>query len=232
DSTVIFDQYGLDRRSATFSEQLDAGEREQAIHPDPSNHRALQLALVPIVGKRIARRSPETAPMVEFVGGPHAPDATWTVHIATLRQLLGGFEALGLADSVAAGHAYLDLVEETFDWPPWELRLELIGQQGEPASLRFVFTSKPPAELIQAPSRRHPHDRWRPPHPVGPAPQARVGTGGGAPGEGAWGSSAPPWGQPGAKRRPMPRGTGGGATGEGAARLPHEASPERSEGRL
>ncbi|MFC4012058.1 hypothetical protein ACFOY2_32825 [Nonomuraea purpurea] len=29
------------------------------------------------------------------------------------RRLLGGFAALDLPDSVAAGHAYLDLVEKT-----------------------------------------------------------------------------------------------------------------------
>jgi hypothetical protein len=73
----------------------------------------LQLALVPIAGKRIARRSSETARLIAFIGGPDAPDAAWKDHLATLRQLLGGFAALGLPESIAAGHAYLDLVEET-----------------------------------------------------------------------------------------------------------------------
>ncbi|WP_188197052.1 nucleotidyltransferase domain-containing protein [Nonomuraea sp. SYSU D8015] len=113
DSTVIFDRRGFGRLSATFSEQLDTGEREQATPKGPTDHRALRLALVPIAGKRIVRRSPETARMIEFIGGPYEPDAAWEDHLATLRQLLGGFAALGLPDSVAAGRAFLDLVEET-----------------------------------------------------------------------------------------------------------------------
>ncbi|MFG6201394.1 hypothetical protein [Nonomuraea sp. JJY05] len=71
--------------------------------------------MVPIAGKQIARRSPETARMIEFLGGPCAPDASWKYHLAMLRRLLDGFAALGLPDSVAAGHAYLDLVTETLD---------------------------------------------------------------------------------------------------------------------
>ncbi|GAA3163051.1 nucleotidyltransferase domain-containing protein [Nonomuraea salmonea] len=113
DSTVIFDRRGFGRLAATFSEHLNAGEHEQATPKGLTDHRALRLALVPIAGKRIARRSPETARMIEFIGGPYAPDATGKGHLATLRQLLGGFATLGLSDSVAAGHAYLDLVEET-----------------------------------------------------------------------------------------------------------------------
>jgi predicted nucleotidyltransferase len=115
DSTVIFDRRGFDRLAATFAEHLSAGEHEQPTPKDPTEHQALRLALVPIAGKRIARRSPETAPMIEFLGGPYAPDASWQHHLATLRQLLDGFAALGLPDSVAAGHAYLDLVKETLD---------------------------------------------------------------------------------------------------------------------
>lgn len=113
DSAVVFDRRGFDRLSATFSEQLNAGEHEQATPTGPTDHRALQLALVPIAGKRIARRSPDTAQMLEFIGGPCAPDASWKDQLATLRRLLGGFTALGLPDSVAGGRAYLDLVEET-----------------------------------------------------------------------------------------------------------------------
>ncbi|MEU6716476.1 nucleotidyltransferase domain-containing protein [Nonomuraea sp. NPDC046802] len=115
DSTVIFDRRGLGRLTATFSEYLNAGEREEATPKSPDEHRALRLALVPIAGKLIARRSPETARLIEFIGGPHAPDGAWKDHLAALRRLLGGFAALDLPDSVAAGHAYLDLVEKTLD---------------------------------------------------------------------------------------------------------------------
>ncbi|MBB5780805.1 nucleotidyltransferase domain-containing protein [Nonomuraea jabiensis] len=113
DSTVIFDRRGFDRLAATFAEQLSAGDHEQPTLKSPAEHQALRLALVPIAGKLIARRSPGTARMIEFIGGPHAPDAAWKDHLGILRQLLDGFASLGLSDSVAAGRAYLDLVEET-----------------------------------------------------------------------------------------------------------------------
>lgn len=104
---------GLDRLAVTFAEQVDAGERERATPSGPNDHHWLRLALVPIAGKQIARGAPETARMIEFIGGPYAPGASWKDHLATLRQLLDGFAALDLPGSVAAGRAYLDLVEES-----------------------------------------------------------------------------------------------------------------------
>ncbi|HUR05686.1 MAG TPA: hypothetical protein VM347_24295 [Nonomuraea sp.] len=72
-----------------------------------------RLAMVPIAGKQVARRSPETARMIKFLDGPYAPNASWQHHLATLRELLDGFAALGTPESVAAAHAYLNLVEQT-----------------------------------------------------------------------------------------------------------------------
>ncbi|MEV0237685.1 hypothetical protein [Nonomuraea sp. NPDC050786] len=115
DSAVIFDRRGFDRLPATFSALLSTGESEPPTLKQPIDHQIARLVMVPIAGKRIARRSPETARMIEFLGGPYAPDASWQHHLATLRRLLDGFAALGLPDSVAAGHAYLDLVAETLD---------------------------------------------------------------------------------------------------------------------
>lgn len=112
-STVIFDRHGFDRFAVTYAERLSAGEHEQPTAKSPAEGRALRLALVPIAGKRIARRSPETARLIEFLGGPYAPDATWREHLGTLRQVLDGFAPLGSPGSVAAGRAYLDLVAET-----------------------------------------------------------------------------------------------------------------------
>jgi hypothetical protein len=70
------------------------------------------LALVPIAGKQLARRSVETARTIEFLGGPHTPDGDWQDHLAALRQLLDQFAPLGLSESLAAGHAYVDLLEK------------------------------------------------------------------------------------------------------------------------
>ncbi|MEV4888107.1 nucleotidyltransferase domain-containing protein [Nonomuraea sp. NPDC055795] len=115
DSAVIFDRRGFDRIPATFSELLSTGESEPPTLRQPIDHQIARLVMVPIAGKRIARRSPETARMIEFLGGPYTLVASWQHHLATLRQLLDGFATLGLPDSVAGGHAYLDLVTETLD---------------------------------------------------------------------------------------------------------------------
>lgn len=115
DSAVILDRQGFDRLPATFSELLSAGEHELPTPKRAIEHQTARLVMVPIAGKQIARRSPETARMIKFLGGPYAPDASRQHHLATLRELLDGFAALGLPDSVAAGHAYLDLVKKTLD---------------------------------------------------------------------------------------------------------------------
>jgi predicted nucleotidyltransferase len=115
DSAVILDRQGFDRLPATFSELLSTGECEPPTLKRPIEHQMARLAMIPIAGKQIARRSPEASRMIEFLGGPYAPDASWHDHLATLRELLAGCAALGLPDSVAAGHAYLDLVRETLD---------------------------------------------------------------------------------------------------------------------
>jgi predicted nucleotidyltransferase len=113
DSAIILDRQGFYRLPATFFELLSAGEHEPPTPKPPIDHQMARLVMVPIAGKQIARRSPETARMIKFLGGPYAPDASWRRHLATLRELLDGFTALGLPNSVAAGHAYLDIVKET-----------------------------------------------------------------------------------------------------------------------
>jgi len=113
DSTIIFDQRDISRISATFSEYLNRGQHESATPKSPNDQQAMRLALVPIAGKQLARRSPETARTIEFLGGPHAPDGDWKYHLAALRQLLDRFATLGLPDSLSAGHAYVDFLEKT-----------------------------------------------------------------------------------------------------------------------
>jgi hypothetical protein len=72
-------------------------------------------ALIPIAGKYIARRSPDTPQVITLVGGPGTPEGTWDDHLATLRHLLNGYAATGTVTpaSVAATHAYLDIVAAT-----------------------------------------------------------------------------------------------------------------------
>jgi len=113
DSTPVFDRTGITRLTATFTEHL-AAEHEPPVPRSPAERRALQLALVPIAGKLIARRSPKTVRMIEILGGSSAPDATWTDHLATLRQRLYDLTPAGPPPSAAAARAYLILVEAAF----------------------------------------------------------------------------------------------------------------------
>ncbi|WP_228010309.1 nucleotidyltransferase domain-containing protein [Nonomuraea phyllanthi] len=112
DSTVLFDRCDIDRTSATFSEYLNRGQHESSTPKTLHDHKAMRLALVPVAGKQLARRSPETAQTIEFLGGPHVSDGDWKDHLAALRQLLDQFAALGLTDSLSAGYAYLEVLEE------------------------------------------------------------------------------------------------------------------------
>jgi hypothetical protein len=53
--------------------------------------------------------------MITQVGGSTTPAATPEDHLATLRQLLDGYAAAGIGtpESIAATHAYLDIVAAT-----------------------------------------------------------------------------------------------------------------------
>jgi hypothetical protein len=112
DCSVVFDPRGVGHTRADFSEYLNRGQHEPFIPKSPEEHQAMQLALIPIAGKQLARRSPEAARTIEFLGGPYEPEATWQDQLASLRRLLEGFTTLGRPDSLAAAHAFLALLEE------------------------------------------------------------------------------------------------------------------------
>lgn len=113
DSTVIFHRRDISRISATFSEYLSHGQHESATPKSLDDQQAMRLALVPIAGKQLARRSAETARTIEFLGGTYAPGGDWKDHLAALRQLLDQFAKLGRTDSLSAGHAYVEFLEKT-----------------------------------------------------------------------------------------------------------------------
>jgi hypothetical protein len=117
DSTVLSDRRGIGRLALTFAQHMDAVERNQPAPRDPDQRRALQAALIPIAGKYIARRSPDTPRLIELTGGPRTHGGIWAGHLATLRQLLDGHAAAGAGtpQSIAATHAYLDIVAATLD---------------------------------------------------------------------------------------------------------------------
>jgi len=112
---VLLDRRGIGRLGQTFAEQMGAAERNQPAPRSPGDQRALRTALIPIAGKYIARRSPDMPLMITLVGGPAAPGGSWEEHLATLRQLLDGYTLAGTGtpESIAATHAYLDIVAAT-----------------------------------------------------------------------------------------------------------------------
>lgn len=89
------------------------GQYESATPKSVNDQMAMRLALVPIAGKQLARRLPETARTIEFLGGRHVPDGDWKDHLAALRQLLDQFATLGRPDSLSAGYAYVEFLEKT-----------------------------------------------------------------------------------------------------------------------
>lgn len=116
--TVLFDRYGIDATRATFSEYRNGGEHETATPKSAEEAQAMRPALVPAAGKQIARRSPEAARTIEFLGGPYETESTWQAQLGALRRLLDGFATLGRPDSLTAAHAYLELLEQTLREPP------------------------------------------------------------------------------------------------------------------
>jgi hypothetical protein len=111
DAHVIFDRCGLPGLERTFATHLAARE-QQPPAPKPANaRRLLQTALIPVAGKHIARRSPGTAGMIEFLGGPYLPGAGPREYLDAAGQLLARYRDDGPAESLIAASAYLDIVE-------------------------------------------------------------------------------------------------------------------------
>jgi hypothetical protein len=113
DAHVIFDRRGLPSLERTFAAHLAAREPQPAVPKPANDHRLLQIALIPVAGKHIARRSPGTARMIEFLGGPYLPGAEPREHLDAVRQLLARHRDDGPAESLLAASAYLGIIEST-----------------------------------------------------------------------------------------------------------------------
>jgi hypothetical protein len=111
DAKVIFDRHGLPRLNDTFRGHQEKREIQPPAPKAASAHRLLQISLVPVAGKYVARRSPDAWRMVHFVGGPHAPEASPAEHLAMLRQLPVQHREEAPEEMLAANSRYLDLVE-------------------------------------------------------------------------------------------------------------------------
>ena len=113
DSRVVHDPGGLRRVEEPFDAFNARGERGAATVESADEARRARLAMVPIAGKYIARRSPSAAPMIRFLGGTPEPVGPGpTEQLRTLRSITARLSAgeRRLEDAIAA---HLRLVEST-----------------------------------------------------------------------------------------------------------------------
>jgi predicted nucleotidyltransferase len=111
DAKVIFDAHGLPRLNDTFYEHQEKREVQPATPKAANAHRLLQVSLIPVAAKYVARRSADAGRMVGFVGGPHVPEATPAQYLEMLRRLLVQYRGDAPEEMLAAAGRYLDLVE-------------------------------------------------------------------------------------------------------------------------
>jgi hypothetical protein len=111
DSKVVFDRQGIPGLDCTFDDHL---ARRQVQDPTPKpehTHRLLQIALIPVAGKRVARRALDTGRMIEFLGGPPLRAGGSAEHLAALERLVVEYRDDGPVGSLQAARTYLRIVE-------------------------------------------------------------------------------------------------------------------------
>jgi hypothetical protein len=111
DAKVIFDRHGLPRLNDTFYEHQEKREVQPPTPKAANAHRLLQVSLIPVAAKYVVRRSAGAGRMVDFVGGPRAPEATPAEYLEMLRRLLVQYRADAPEEVLAAASRYLSLVE-------------------------------------------------------------------------------------------------------------------------
>ncbi|WP_029136347.1 nucleotidyltransferase domain-containing protein [Nakamurella lactea] len=110
DATVVFDRQGLPDLAVSFADHLAGRDIQPATVKAPDEHERLRAALIPIAAKHVVRRSPQAAKLMEFVGGPPAPEAAAAEQLDVLRQLLFHYSHRLPDDRRTAIANYLDLV--------------------------------------------------------------------------------------------------------------------------
>jgi hypothetical protein len=111
DAKVIFDSDGLPRLNDTFSAFQEKRETQPPTLKSANAHRLLQVSLIPVAAKYVVRRSTGAGRMVEFVGGPYAPEAAANEYLAMLRSLLVRYRDDAPEEMLASASRYLDIVE-------------------------------------------------------------------------------------------------------------------------
>jgi hypothetical protein len=111
DAKVIFDEQGLRRLDDTFRDHQDKREVQSPAPKVANAHRLLQVSLIPVAAKCVARRSADAGRMAEFVGGPYVPEAVPAEYLAILRRLLVQYRDDAPEEMLAPVSRYLDLAE-------------------------------------------------------------------------------------------------------------------------
>jgi predicted nucleotidyltransferase len=111
DAKVLFSRQGFTRLDDTFREHLEKRQVQSPTTKAASAHRLLQVSLIPIAAKYVARRSADAGRMLEFVGGPYALEAVPAEYLTSLRRLLVQYRYDAPEEMWAPAGRYLDLVE-------------------------------------------------------------------------------------------------------------------------
>lgn len=116
DCRVVHEATARPRVDDDFRTFIAAGPRQAGITKSAEEIRLARLAMVPIAGKYIARRSPAAGPMIRFLGGPApAPGSGPADELRALRALAADLSTGALARPrlVAAVAAHLAIVGST-----------------------------------------------------------------------------------------------------------------------
>jgi hypothetical protein len=115
DCRVVFEARPVETSPMSFADLNSSGPRQPATAKTPDEVRIAHLAMVPIAGKYIARRSAAASPMIRFLGGISEAGDDPGTQLRILRAVAARLSHPGggwLADAVGS---YLDLVQSTME---------------------------------------------------------------------------------------------------------------------
>lgn len=114
DCRVVHETTALPPVDATFAEFNSTGPRQTATPKTADEVRQATLAMAPIAGKYIARRSPAATAMIQFLGGTtRAVGATPTEQLQALRAIAARLSTAANPHLEYAVELYLEVVEST-----------------------------------------------------------------------------------------------------------------------
>lgn len=114
DCQVMHGADSAPRTNTPFAEWNGGGARNQPVDISPAEELQARLAMVPIAGKYIARRSPAADGMLQFLGAP-APSTQPLAQLQALQDLVADLAAECPTWLVSTVSEYLSLVALTVD---------------------------------------------------------------------------------------------------------------------